>query len=170
MKSRRSLIPFGTHFSSLADPSTDEFFRILDQFAEEVISPRYRPRLKEIYQTNSKFPALEVVRDAEKENLILRLYASGYDKDNISIEYDPDKQAIVVSGTTETSEGQNDEELFYSEVKKSSFERRIPLRQDNVKDFDGIKSTMENGVLEIKIPYEFEDKKKEALRKRISIE
>lgn len=171
MTNRKSttLVPFGTHFSTLPSFFSDEPFKALEQLAEELISPRYRPRLKEIYQTNSKFPSLEVLR--EGNNLTFNFYVAGYDKDKISVEYDSERQALVVSGERETSEGQNDSELYYSEVRKSNFERRVPVPKDKIINLDEIKSKFQEGILSVSVPYQFETEKKlETKRKKITIE
>jgi len=159
-------------FRSITSPlfGENDVLNALDQLADELLSPRFKPRLKEIYQTNSKFPCLEILRDLEKDILILKLHISGYDKNKISLEYDHEQQALIVSGEKESSEGQNNEEIFYSEVKKSNFERRIPVSFENIKDIDKIESTAKDGILEIKIPFSFEEKKKEKSRKKIQIE
>lgn len=142
--------------SSRWEPSN--FFDPFNQIVDEFFNNKYKPRMREIYQQNSKFPAIEILQNEKDEELKIKLFISGYSKENINVEYSSETQSLVVSGNSEIKNESNENECIYSEVKRSNFTRSIPINIENIKNIEDIKCSMENGVLEVVVPYIFPKK------------
>ena len=123
------------------------FFDIMDDFFSDTHGSQ-----------RDKFPKIECCRTSEK--LYINAIVAGYEKEDIkanilngvlTIEYEPLKRSI--------EPGVEMEMTIFSEIKRSSFSRKIRLPV-HMLDMNNIESGIEDGILRIVIPLLEKDKSK----------
>lgn len=132
-----SLIPFNRNKGSMKTTGIDDFYNMLDSFFEDAWAPTRG------FQTDTF--KLDV-RDDEKEYKI-EAELPGVKKDEIKLEMNDGKLAIVIEREEEVNEEKNN--YIHRERRRCSMQRSVYLK--DAKN-DGIKAKLNEGVLNITIP------------------
>lgn len=113
------------------------------------------------YYLPSLFESKGLSNVSENDNeYLIELSAPGFKKENINIQLEND--ILKISSNIEDKNEEKGEGYFRREFRKSSFERSFII-PDNVNK-DEISASMEDGILNVKIPKMKKEEKKENIK------
>lgn len=151
-------------------PFTDTFEELLDQFFGNDLLDSNRVHAKVKGKTN--FPKADISfekTDAEA-NIKLEIALPGMKKEDISIEFDPETNVLTISGEDKKEVDKN--AYCVRELKHSKFSRSWSFKKEYVDKFDERQpsSTLQDGILTVRIPAIISSEKKEDQKKTTKIE
>jgi HSP20 family protein len=133
----------------------------LPNFADEFFGKDFLSNFIE-NQVGYSMPAVNVVET--KDNFRIEVAAPGLSKDDFKI--DLHNNLLTISSEKQENKEENDEKIMRREFSYSSFKREFSLPE--LVEYDKVKASHKNGILNIEIPKKEEAKEKPARQISIS--
>ncbi|HOO56523.1 MAG TPA: Hsp20/alpha crystallin family protein [bacterium] len=125
----------------------------IDSLLEKLLKDNYLnnpPRTQ--YPARAETAAVDIFE--LNGSIVIELEAPGFDKDDISVEFE--NELLTIKGSGKTDSGANPEGYIRKEISRPGFSRSFHM-PDNI-DADGFTASFKNGVLIVKAPL-LKDKK-----------
>ncbi|CDZ75434.1 heat shock protein Hsp20 [Peptoniphilus sp. ING2-D1G] len=134
-----SIRPYIKNNLGLADRGFEDFYNMIDNFFKDDFTPQRALR-------SSTF---KVDISEDDKGYIIEAELPGFEKEDISIILEEGKLTLSAEKKEESDKSDEEKNYIHKERKFSKMERTMYFKDI---DENGLKATLNNGVLEIKVP------------------